>query len=136
MRARKVIVMLIPAIITAILVTVILVPSVPTPGGSYAACGPAPSYCGQVVQYGSLTYAYGGFGAVYQTGVNSYSVEGWVCFCPAQTAGNVVPCCVPPMAGLIWPAVGVLVLADGISIVILVVRFGPRKPSPSSSVVP
>jgi hypothetical protein len=135
MRARKVIVISIPAIITAILVAVVLVPSVLTPGGTHTVCGPAPSYCGQVVQYGSLSYAYGGFGAVYQSGVNSYSVESWVCSCPAQIQGKVVPCCVPPLAGLIGPAVGVLLLADTISLIILFVESGRRKPSPSPPVM-
>ena len=84
MEARNVVLISIPVIITAVLVAIVLVPSVPTPGGTFTECGPAPSYCGKVVRYGSLSYAYGGFGATYQTGVNSYSVQGWVCSCPAQ----------------------------------------------------
>ena len=61
--------------------------------------------CVSLVQYDSISYAYGGWGAYFQTGVNVYTVNFWVCMCPAQPPGQTIPCCVPPYAGIIWPIV-------------------------------
>lgn len=105
---------------SAVLLVLLFVPLVATPEGSFNVCGPSPSYCGKVVQYESLSYELGGTGALFQTGTNWYSFQSWMCSCPAETPGQSVPCCVPPLANVIWPAVGSLVLLDIVSLALLV----------------
>ena len=93
--------------LTASLVLVLLVPVVLDPsfahGGTSMVC--SPRGCISFVQYDSISYAYGGWGAYFQTGVNYYTVSGWFCSCPAESPGHYIPCCVPPYAGTVWPIV-------------------------------
>lgn len=67
------------------------------------------------MQYDSISYAYAGWGAYYQTGVNYYMLQGWMCSCPA----NAVACCVPPLGWIIWPIIVGLLATDIASIVII-----------------
>ncbi len=128
MRARW---LAIPVTLTILLVFIIFVPLVQTPGGTSIGCGP--TGCVTVVQYTSISYAYGGWGAFYQTGVNGYSVDEWVCFCPAEVSGQYVQCCVAPLAWIIWPVVGLLSLVDLVSLVIITRKLAKdRQPEPSA----
>jgi hypothetical protein len=76
-----------------------------------------------VVQYESTSYAFGGWGAVLQTGVSRYYVGGWMCSCPM----NATMCCVPPFAGSVWTAVSLLALADLLTIVSINMILASRK---------
>ncbi len=113
----------VPVSLTLLLVFIVFVPVVQSPGGgTHDECGQG-GCINNIVQYESISYAYGGWGAVFQTGVNWYNVNGWVCSCPAQVEGRPnVQCCVPPFAGVVWPATGLLLLADLVSIAIVAGR--------------
>lgn len=104
--------LLIPACLTLLLVFMLFLPVIPTPNGSYTGCGP--HGCVDVVQFGSISYTYGGWGALFQTGVNWYAVDGWMCSCPSNASN----CCVPPYAGVVWGAVAVLFVVDLLSLLI------------------
>ena len=107
----------IPIILTTLLVVMFFVPVVPD--ANYTSGGNCDrSYCGPVAQYASLSYAYGGWGAWFQTGVNWYAVQSWRCMCPS----NAVNCCIPPYADVILPVVGVLFMLDILSAALLLRR--------------
>ena len=99
--------LLIPIVLASVVVFVLFVPVVLDPsfasGGTAMVCHA--STCISFVQYDSISYLYGGWGAYFQTGVNYYTVQGWTCFCPPEQPGHYVPCCVPPYAGVVWPVV-------------------------------
>ena len=97
-------------VLTGILALTVLVPLTTSPGGGYRTCGP--SRCIDVVQYESVSYAYGGWGGIFQSGVNIYSLNGWSCYCPASAVSNATPCCVPPFAYVLWPVLGLVLVAD------------------------
>jgi hypothetical protein len=109
-------VILVPVVLTAVLLIVLFAPVVLDPnfrnGGSAMVCGPnAPGshtiVCTSFVQYDSIAYAYGGWGAYFQTGVNYYTIQGWMCF----------EACVAPFGGIIWGLVAALLSADFVSLV-------------------
>lgn len=107
----------IPVGLTLLLVFIIFVPALQ--GGTHTEDSL------NIVQYESISYAYGGWGALFQTGVNWYDVNGWVCSCPP----NATECCVPPFGGIVWTVVGLLSLADLLSIVVITRRL-TRKTTP------
>ena len=72
-----------------------------------------------IVQYESISYAYGAWGAVFHTGVNWYYISGWACFCPA----NATECCIPPFGGIVWTVIGILSLVDLLSIIFITRRL-------------
>ncbi len=104
--------MLVPLVFSAILVFVVFIPVLPS--GQFTLCHA--SDCVNVVQYDSISYDYGGWGAIGNTD-GYYSVQSWMCFCPAEAPGQYVPCCVPPYADMIWPAVALLFAADVASVI-------------------
>lgn len=101
---------LMSVLLTGALAFILLVPVTETPNGRYTECDP--NGCVNVVQYQSISYAYGGWGGVFQSGVNLYSLNGWSCSCPAATAGHVLPCCIPPLAYVLWPILGLVFIGD------------------------
>jgi carbohydrate-selective porin OprB len=107
----------IPVSLTFLLVFIIFIPVVQTLGGTYTSSSPTGSVV--ATQYASISYAYGGWGAIFQTGVNWYNVNGWMCSCP----DNSTECCIAPFAGIIWTVVGLLSLADLLSIVVITRRL-------------
>jgi hypothetical protein len=103
----------IPVALTFLLVFIIFVPIVQSQaGGIFTEC--EPRRCVTVVQYESISYAFGGWGAVFQTGVDWYHVGGWACSCPM----NATACCVPPFAGIIRDVIGFLAVTDLASMII------------------
>ena len=109
----------IPLALTLLLVLIVFVPVVPNPGsGVTNVCGPGG--CVKMVQYDSMSYAYGGMGAIFQTGTNVYQVTQWMCSCPPQNLAN---CCVPPLVHVVWPIVDFLVLIDLLSIGVILLAF-------------
>lgn len=123
MRISGLLVAAVPLGLTVLLVFAIFVPVVPSQGGgSMTECSPHGCIT-DIAQYESVSYAYGGWGAIFQTGVNWYFANGWVCSCPAETAGHVVQCCVPPFAGVVWPAMGLLALADLVSLAVIALNL-------------
>ncbi len=108
----------IPVGLTFLLVFIIFVPAMQSQGGgTHTEC--SPTGCVTVVQYESISYAYGGFGAVFQTGVNWYFVSEWVCSCP----NNATNCCIPPFWRIVWPVLGLLSLGDLLSIIVITRRL-------------
>lgn len=103
----------IPVSLTFLLVFIIIMPAVQSQGRTLTEC--SPTRCVTVVQFESISHAFGGWGAVFQTGVNWYYVGGWVCNCPA----NATECCVAPFASIVWTVVGILFLVDLLSIVVI-----------------
>ncbi len=109
----------IPVSLTLLLVFIIFVPVIREPSnGIWTDCN-GQICVSNIVQYESISYAYGAWGAVFHTGVNWYYVSGWVCYCTI----NATNCCVAPFAGIIWPVVGLLFLADLLSIVVITRRL-------------
>ena len=107
---------ILPVVFTGAVVVLLFVPIVLDPNfatGTLTVCNP--NGCVTVVQYDSVSYAYGGWGAYYQTGVNHYTVQWWMCSCPPISTN----CCVPPFGGLILAIATVLLAADIISLVLV-----------------
>ena len=116
---------LLPVVLSILIVFILFVPVVRLPGYAWTSvCGPH-GCVSDIVQYESISYAYGGFGAVFQTGVNWYNVNGWMCMCPAETATSHVPCCVPPYADVIWPALVIMLAVDigSIFVMLFYIRY-------------
>ena len=117
MKAERWLFAAVPVGLTLLLAFILFVPVVLAPGdGTMTECNPQTCVVG-IQQYESVSYAYGGWGAVFQTGVNWYRVDGWVCMCPAEVSGHIVPCCVPPYGWLIWSVVWLLAGADLVGVV-------------------
>ena len=110
----------VPVSFALLLAFILFVPVVRSSGGE-SVCGTDGCIHG-IVQYESMSYAYGGWGAFFQTEVNWYVVDGWVCSCPAVTS---VPCCVPPFSWIVWPVVDSLVVGSVFS-AFLVTRRTPK----------
>src|SRR5215471_17041937 len=92
-------------VIAIVIVVLLFVPVVPnSSGGTMTVCN-STGCIYNIVQYDSISYFYGGWGAYLQTGTYYYTVQGWLCSCPAEGPGQNIPCCVPPAAGIIWPLV-------------------------------
>jgi hypothetical protein len=111
--------LLIPISLTFLLSFLLLVPFITQPGAGVSSICDS-SGCVRFVQYESISYAYGGWGAVYDSGVNTYNLYPWICNCPIDAN---IPCCVPPYAAEIWPVAGLLLIADLISIVVFIGGF-------------
>jgi hypothetical protein len=107
------------------LVFILFIPIVPQPGGRFEVC--SSTGCISDVQYDSISYAYGGWGGYFQTGVNWYTVQSWVCFCPLETPGHIIPCCVPPFGAVIWPIVGLLLSGDVVSVGVVILGRSRRS---------
>ncbi len=105
-----------PIVFTAALVLLLFVPIVVNSNATHQVCDPYG--CVRVVQYESIGYAYGGWGAYYQTGVNYYTVQEWICSCPP----NSTSCCIPPFQGII-EAIVVALLAADLGSIFLAVRW-------------
>ncbi|HYY92202.1 MAG TPA: hypothetical protein VE955_09450 [Candidatus Dormibacteraeota bacterium] len=73
---------IIPFVLSVVLVFIILIPVLPR--GQFTLCHG--SDCVGVVQYDSISYDYGGWGAIGNTD-GYYSVESWMCSCPAVAPG-------------------------------------------------
>jgi hypothetical protein len=101
---------LVPIVLTAVLIVMLFVPTVVDPSysrGTVRECNPTACYT--VVQYDSISYEYGGWGALYQSGINTYFVGGLPpCPCPL----GVTNCCIPPDAGIVWTIVWTILAAD------------------------
>jgi hypothetical protein len=97
---------------TALMIFILFIPVVPT--SHYQTCGPAG--CTNVTQYESVAYHYGGWGALFQTGVNWYAVDGWRCSCPI----NATNCCVAPYGSVILGVLIMLSVIDLVSVALLV----------------
>lgn len=140
MRISRLLAAAVPLGVAVLLVFIIFVPVVPSQGGgSMTGCSPHGCMT-DIVRYESVSCAHGGWGAAFQTGVNWYLVDGWVCSCPAEMPGHIVPCCVPPLAGVVWPAIGLLAVADLVSLAVIALdltRFRgagrPARPKPRNA---
>ena len=111
LKKRKLI--LVPTVFSAVLVFVVFVPVLPS--GQFTLCHA--SDCVGVVQYDSISYNYGGWGAIAHTD-GYYSVESWICFpTPVATGGQIIPNCVPPYADIMWFAVALILAADVASVI-------------------
>jgi hypothetical protein len=106
--------------LSAFLVLLIFVPVVPSPGGAYNACDM--HGCVAATQYESLSYEYGGTGALFRTGLNWYSVQPVICMCPLEIPGQPAPCCALPLEGAFWLSAGSLFVADIAAVVVLARR--------------
>jgi hypothetical protein len=106
--------------LTTTLVLLIFVPVVPSPGGTYNACDR--HGCVAVTQYESLSYEYGGIGALFRTVLNWYSVQPVICMCPFEIPGQPALCCALPLEGAFWLLVGGLFVADIAAVVVLARR--------------
>ncbi len=107
LKARRLAIL--PIVFTVALLVLLFVPIVVDAGfttGTMMVCNA--NGCVRVVQYDSVSYAYGGWGAYHQTGVNYYTVEGWICSCPP----NSTSCCIPPFQGIIAAILRVLLATD------------------------
>jgi hypothetical protein len=116
-------VILFPIILTAVILIILFAPIVLDPsfanGATAMTCGPKPRgsqniVCTSFVQYDSIAYLYGGWGAYFQTG-GYYTIESWLCGGP----------CVAPFAGIIWGSVTMLLGADLVSVVFVIRRKDP-----------
>ena len=112
---------ILPIVFTVALLVLLFVPLVvdanfTTGTGTMMVCNA--NACVTVVQYDSVSYAYGGWGAYYQTSVNYYTVQGWICSCPP----NSTSCCIPTYQGIIEAILTALLAAD-IGSIFLTVRW-------------
>lgn len=105
----------VPLVLVFVLGFILFVPVVRPPGDTISMSCHG-SRCVQFVQYESISYAYGGSGAIFLTGVNQYSLTSWVCMCPADSSA---PCCAPPYTSITWPALGLLFVAVLISLAVV-----------------
>ena len=116
---------LITSCLTLLLIFVLFVPVVRSPGGgTMSVCGPH-GCINNIIQYESISYAYGGWGAFFQTGVNWYAVQGWMCMEGA---------CVVPYYAAVWSVVSALLLADYLSFLVIVIRRSSVPELPASHV--
>jgi hypothetical protein len=77
-----------------------------------------------VVQYESITYAYAGYGAFFQTGVNWYDIMQVMCFGPpVYHCPDPMDCCAFPLRGVVWAIVGLLWILDLLCIVKFFIRY-------------
>jgi hypothetical protein len=116
----------IPVCLTILLAYILFAPVVKSPGGGSMSSCDSHGCTYNIEQYESISYAYGGWGAYFQTGVNDFVVTGWMCY--------LVPC-VPQYYGVVWSVVLVLLIADVLSFLVIARRWSSatKLPTPQAS---